>query len=144
MASKITAVEWLENMRDVVTTACAFVLAEQAVRHYATAPGAHDLQHERRLWADQERAWLAFRAAVESWEPRGKGDRHRRKETEHHKRDGAEQVEWSCRWIVRGHWRQQWYPAQQRYVRIWIMLHVKGPEDKPIKVPRATVFAVTR
>jgi len=31
-----------------------------------------------------------------------------------------------------------------RNVPIYIHPHIKGPEDKPLKVPSPTVFAVTR
>lgn len=58
----------------------------------------------------------------------------------------VEQVEqeWSCQWIVRGHWRQQPYPKAGDVKPLWITPYVKGPEDKPLKPPRATVFAVVR
>lgn len=52
--------------------------------------------------------------------------------------------EWHCQWLVRGHWRQQWYPKAQLHQPRWIMPHVKGPEDKPFRGPRSTVFAVVR
>jgi len=35
-------------------------------------------------------------------------------------------------WIVRGHWRQQWYPARQVHRPVWIAPHVKGPEGAPM------------
>jgi hypothetical protein len=35
-------------------------------------------------------------------------------------------------WIVRGHWRQQWYPRRQVYRPVWIAPHVKGPEGAPV------------
>lgn len=53
-------------------------------------------------------------------------------------------VEWSCQWVVRGHWRQQYYPKTGERSPIWIMPYVKGPEDAPLKTPSPTVFAVTR
>ncbi len=40
-------------------------------------------------------------------------------------------VEWSRRWLVRGHWRNQWYPSEQVHRTIWISPYVKGPEDRP-------------
>lgn len=43
-------------------------------------------------------------------------------------------VEWSCRWIVRGFWRQQWYPSTQTRKPRWILPFMKGPEDKPLRV----------
>jgi hypothetical protein len=52
--------------------------------------------------------------------------------------------EWSCQWVVRGHWRQQPYPKAGVIRPLWITPYVKGPEDKPLKPPRATVFAVVR
>lgn len=36
------------------------------------------------------------------------------------------------RWITRGHWRQQWYPARQVHRPVWIAPHVKGPEGAPM------------
>lgn len=52
--------------------------------------------------------------------------------------------EYNCQWIVSGHWRKQWHPKAGRHVPTWITPYVKGPEDKPLKVPTQTVFAVTR
>ena len=57
---------------------------------------------------------------------------------------GADAPDWSCRWVVRGHWRQQWFPARNQRRPIWITPYVKGPENRPLKPPRATVFAVVR
>jgi hypothetical protein len=53
-------------------------------------------------------------------------------------------VDWSCRWLVRGHWRRQWFPLTETNRPIWVDPHLKGPEGKPLKTPRATVFAVVR
>jgi hypothetical protein len=58
--------------------------------------------------------------------------------------ESSEPVEWSCQWVVRGHWRQQFYPSKHANQPIWITPYVKGPEDKPLKPPRATIFAVVR
>ncbi len=70
----------------------------------------------------------------------------RRRETASTASDhGDEPADWTCRWIVRGHWRQQACGPGQRDRRPkYILPHVKGPEDKPLKPPRATVFAVVR
>jgi hypothetical protein len=43
-----------------------------------------------------------------------------------------EEVNWSHRWVVRGHWRNQWRPKEGRHVPTWIAPFVKGPEDKPL------------
>lgn len=54
----------------------------------------------------------------------------------------GEQIDWSCRWIVGGHWRNQPYKDERKL--IYIMPYVKGPEDKPLKVPTHTVYQVSR
>lgn len=44
--------------------------------------------------------------------------------------DGSREYHHS--WIVRGHWRQQWYPAREVHRPVWIAPHIKGPEDAPL------------
>lgn len=63
------------------------------------------------------------------------GEKHAVERVEH---------EWSCQWIVRGHWRQQPYPKAGDVRPLWITPYVKGDPAKPLKPPRATVFAVVR
>lgn len=53
-------------------------------------------------------------------------------------------VDWSCRWSVGGHWRQQWYAAARVHRRRWIGEYVKGPADKPFRPRGATVYGVVR
>lgn len=62
---------------------------------------------------------------------------------QHPNSESSESVEWSCRWIVNGHWRNQPY-ANGEHKLIYILPYVKGPEDKPLKVPTHTVYAVNR
>jgi hypothetical protein len=57
--------------------------------------------------------------------------------------DGHINVDWQCQWIVRGHWRNQYYPSTRTHEAIWILPHLKGPEDKPLKNPDH-VFQVVR
>lgn len=40
--------------------------------------------------------------------------------------------EYLHQWIVKGHWRQHWYPARQVHRPLWIAPHVKGPEGAPM------------
>jgi hypothetical protein len=63
-------------------------------------------------------------------------------ESAHPRREGQGPVDWSCRWFVRGHWRNQPYKIgiRPRYV----LPYLKGPDNKPIKSPAAGVLAVTR
>ena len=67
-------------------------------------------------------------------------DRRRRDDAVEHETA----VEWQCQWLVRGHWRQQFYPTANRHVPRWIAPYIKGPLDKPMRTPRPTVFAVKR
>lgn len=60
-----------------------------------------------------------------------------------HKEGEDEPVDWTCQWIVRGHWRDQWYPSIHRNQPIWIAPYLKGPEDKPLRDPRR-LFSVVR
>jgi hypothetical protein len=53
------------------------------------------------------------------------------------------EVEWSHRWIVGSHWRNQWYPTSGQHRPKLIESYVKGPEDKPLVV-RETVKALVR
>lgn len=58
--------------------------------------------------------------------------------------DGESHVEWSHRWVVRGHWR--WVPCgpgKTERRRIWIHDFVKGPEGKPLVISQK-VYALRR
>lgn len=62
--------------------------------------------------------------------------------------DGSEgpiihDVEWSHRWLVTGHWRNQWYPKEGRHKPVWIAPYVKGPDDKPF-VQKKRVYRLVR
>lgn len=59
--------------------------------------------------------------------------------------DGESAVEWSHRWLRRGHWRQQPYKIDGEWVRktIWIHPTVCGPADKPLII-RDHVYNLTR
>lgn len=53
-------------------------------------------------------------------------------------------VEWTHRWIVSGHWRNQ--ACGEGYSErklVWVSPHVKGPENKPLVI-RDTVGALVR
>jgi hypothetical protein len=54
------------------------------------------------------------------------------------------EVEWTHRWLVRGHWRNQWFPSMSAHRAIWISPFVKGPEDKPLEVSRLRAFEFVR
>lgn len=60
---------------------------------------------------------------------------HLRRLLEHHDAPGSEPAsrEYTCRWLVRGHWRSQWFPKRQVHRPVWIAPHIKGPDDKPFR-----------
>lgn len=43
-------------------------------------------------------------------------------------------VDYSHRWIVSAHWRNQWLPSTKSHRQQLILPYVKGPEDKPLVV----------
>jgi hypothetical protein len=45
---------------------------------------------------------------------------------------GDSDREYHHQWIVRGHWRQQYYPSRGVHRPVWIAPHVKGPEGAPM------------
>lgn len=62
----------------------------------------------------------------------------------HRDDDDGGYVEWSHRWIVSGHWRNQACGEGHTERRLtWVAPHVKGPEDKPLVI-RPTVGALVR
>lgn len=46
---------------------------------------------------------------------------------------GESDREYHMRWLVRGHLRNQWFPARGVHELIWIDPYAKGPEDAPFK-----------
>jgi hypothetical protein len=53
-------------------------------------------------------------------------------------------VDWQWRWIVRGFWRMQWYPSENRHKRIFVESFLKGPDDKPLKPDTIKLFVAKR
>lgn len=66
------------------------------------------------------------------------------RQSEHIETDSKKAVEWSHQWVVRGHWRRQYYPKRQAHAPVWIHPHVKGPEDKPFVEAKPVVYSVSR
>lgn len=67
--------------------------------------------------------------------------RHRRPQREGEA--AMEHRDWTHRWVVSGHWRNQWLPSEDRHRPTWIAPYVKGPEDKPL-VLKETVKALVQ
>lgn len=51
---------------------------------------------------------------------------------------------YSHRFIVGGHWRNQWYRSFQGHRQIWIAPYVKGDEDLPLVIKPRRVYTWTR
>lgn len=49
-------------------------------------------------------------------------------------RERVTDVDWSHRWLVRGHWRNQWYPSEGVHRQKFIGGYVKGPENLPLVI----------
>lgn len=62
---------------------------------------------------------------------------------QHAEGTGDGQRDFRHRWVVKGHWRNQWYPSQTRHMPIWISPHVKGPDGAPL-LGGEKVYAWTR
>lgn len=98
--------------------------------------------------AHRERAKVD-RATRRRGKARGFGERDivvvrlRREQGDHVPHEHGE-ASYSHRFIVSGHWRQQWYPSIQGHRQIWISPYVKGPEDQPLVVRPRRVFNVVR
>lgn len=45
---------------------------------------------------------------------------------------GESDREYHHQWIVRGHWRQHWYPKREVHRPVWIAPHIKGPDGAPM------------
>lgn len=64
--------------------------------------------------------------------------------------EGESEVEWSRRWIVGGHWRNQHYPTlgppedPDAHRQIWISPYVKGPDEKPLVLHSERVYEFVR
>jgi hypothetical protein len=107
-------------------------------------------------------AWLEQKVLVTD---DGHAERHRRKEfnrqtgqdlrfikvvqlrkNDYGAREHAESdVEWSCRWAVSGHWRNQACGPNHRDRKLcYIMPYVKGPADKPFREAPMKVYEVKR
>lgn len=63
-----------------------------------------------------------------------------RKETQ----DEGTGREFSCQWIVGGHWRKQWYPSEQKHKPVYILPYIKGPDDQPLKSSPEKLYKVVR
>lgn len=57
--------------------------------------------------------------------------------------DGAGR-QYTHRWVVRGHWRNQYYPSRRGHRPIWITAQLRGPDGAPILDPDKLVNLLHR
>jgi len=74
---------------------------------------------------------------------------------------GQRDVDWSCRWLVRGFWRHidgygtvgRFHEAIGDHDRLcircrarvrWVRPHVRGPDDRPLRASRAVMYRLSR
>jgi hypothetical protein len=67
-----------------------------------------------------------------------------RRESGDHEPGEGDGANYSHRFIVGGHWRNQWYPKGRVHRQIWISPYVKGPDDKPLVVKPKRAFTWDR
>jgi hypothetical protein len=60
--------------------------------------------------------------------------RLRRADPKREQQGDVQEVNWTHRWLVDAHWRNQWYPSIKAHRQIWIAPHIKGPEDKELRI----------
>jgi hypothetical protein len=53
-------------------------------------------------------------------------------------------VDWTHRWLVSGHWRNQYFPSIDMHRQIWVGSYVKGPDDKPLKIRKVRIFELVQ
>lgn len=109
-----------------------FRLTMQTVgeRYQQQPPRASRKRWQRSASKPQEDRYITV---IRLRRPRGHGDG-----------EAASTIEWQQRWIVNGHWRNQWYPSLNTHRQVWISPYVKGPEDKPLLVRKGRAFELVR
>lgn len=69
-----------------------------------------------------------------------------RKDTDHAPKDPDHvpgQIDWQCRWPIKEH-KRTYHRGKANEFTITIKSYIKGPEDKPLKLPNVTINAAVR
>lgn len=105
------------------------LMQQQVSVHHRERPDRAQRREGRRLGFPAEREVVVVRLRREAGERR---------------EPSGEAGNYSIRWIVGHHWRNQWYPASGVHRQIWIAPYVKGPEDAPLVVRPRRAFTWSR
>ena len=137
-----------------------FVFSPLAGQRHGNGPWASDAQEIGELESVVRAVWLLMRQPLAQTDS-AEADRAARKRL---RRAGHEPApvrvielrrpkttgghgdsdrEYHHQWIVRGHWRQHWYPKRQVHRPVWIAPHIKGPEGAPL-IGGEKVYALKR
>lgn len=54
------------------------------------------------------------------------------------------EIEYRWQWMVRGHWRNQYYPGTDEHKPVFVEAYIKGPDDKPFKPEGHKIFVARR
>lgn len=145
------------NYRDGQAALARLPMTMQAVEQMARFFAAGNLWIQQKILVQQSRAME--RHARKRFEKEGKTAHRplsdvqiiqlRRREVValEKTKPGAGAVDWKCQWIVggtTGFWRNQWYATKGYHIPIHIDPFIKGPADRPLKVPTHRVYAVNR
>lgn len=95
----------------------------------------HEASREVRRRAEREKRTLV---------PKFKVVTLRRLELEREKSANPKAVDWEWQWVVRGHWRDHWFPSEKVHKKVFIEAFMKGPEGKPIKPLTQKIFVAKR
>lgn len=69
----------------------------------------------------------------------------RKKQIKHDETVHHSDRNYSCQWVVSGHWRNQPHgPSRSLRKLVYVNPYIKGPEDKPLKPVSQKVYAVMR
>lgn len=128
--------EWQHTDRFRRWLAAFWTLVKQPVPGRKSMVALHEVQPDRPLRKRLERINLTQQhvtfITLRHMRPREKVEG-----------EDAKHIEYSHRWLVDGHWRNQYYPSENTHRQIYINGYVKGPEDKPLRM-KEKVYSWTR
>ncbi|MFV2172271.1 hypothetical protein ACFHW2_12200 [Actinomadura sp. LOL_016] len=132
IAAHCTGVEeWPDRVQRTGGTAPWTHLALTAIRLMATSRTTTATEHTP-IRAVRRRAARADVAHPD--QPVNLLDVTARPRTERTPSDEHPGRNYRVRWVVEGHWRNQWYPASETHRPRYIDAYVKGPEGAPLQV----------
>ncbi len=131
-ASKIGIDRYMENTEGI----SRFVLAGLAwlKQKVLVTEASHVERHRRKAFTKATQRQLDAVQVIQL-----------RKSEYHERREGESEIEYSCRWSVAGHWRNQACgPKMGDHRLTYISPYIKGPDDKPFREAPRKAYEVNR